>query len=92
MLGRLASKHLDKKKLKYEFVICCTFSFPALNNARRQAPAPAAHMSTGPAGGGGSENILYVVLVGAACLGGGIYVSNTSLGFCFDKVIAASDL
>lgn len=52
----------------------------ALNNARRQAPAPAAHMSTGPAGGGGSENILYVVLVGAACLGGGIYTYRTVQG------------
>uniref|UniRef100_A0A3B3ZSB2 Apoptosis-inducing factor 1, mitochondrial n=1 Tax=Periophthalmus magnuspinnatus TaxID=409849 RepID=A0A3B3ZSB2_9GOBI len=48
----------------------------ALNNGRRQAFVPATHMSTGPAGGGGSENTLYVVLVGAACLGGGAYVSN----------------
>lgn len=44
-----------------------------LNNAR----APAAHMSTGPTGGGGRENLLYSVAVGTACVGGGIYVSKT---------------
>ncbi|XP_033834949.1 apoptosis-inducing factor 1, mitochondrial isoform X18 [Periophthalmus magnuspinnatus] len=52
----------------------------ALNNGRRQAFVPATHMSTGPAGGGGSENTLYVVLVGAACLGGGAYAYMTVRG------------
>lgn len=36
-------------------------------------------MSTGPAGGG-KENQLYVLLVGAACLGGGIYAYRTIRG------------
>ncbi|XP_023266535.1 apoptosis-inducing factor 1, mitochondrial-like isoform X2 [Seriola lalandi dorsalis] len=40
---------------------------------------PAAHMSSGSAGGGG-ENKLYVLLVGAACLGGGIYAYRTVKG------------
>ncbi|XP_045895266.1 apoptosis-inducing factor 1, mitochondrial isoform X6 [Micropterus dolomieu] len=40
---------------------------------------PVAHMSTGPTGGGG-ENHLYVLLVGAACLGGGIYAYQTIKG------------
>uniref|UniRef100_A0A3B3ZRT8 Apoptosis-inducing factor 1, mitochondrial n=1 Tax=Periophthalmus magnuspinnatus TaxID=409849 RepID=A0A3B3ZRT8_9GOBI len=57
----------------------------ALNNGRRQAFVPATHMSTGPAGGGGSENTLYVVLVGAACLGGGAYVSNLFITSSFKK-------
>ncbi|KAG7223316.1 hypothetical protein INR49_015672 [Caranx melampygus] len=37
---------------------------------------PAAQMSTGSAGGGG-ENKMYFLLVGAACLGGGIYAYRT---------------
>lgn len=32
-------------------------------------------MSTGPSGGGGSDNVKYYVLVGATCLGGAVYVS-----------------
>ncbi|XP_022601738.1 apoptosis-inducing factor 1, mitochondrial isoform X4 [Seriola dumerili] len=40
---------------------------------------PATHMSSGSAGGGG-ENKLYVLLVGAACLGGGIYAYRTVKG------------
>uniref|UniRef100_A0A672ZCA9 Apoptosis-inducing factor 1, mitochondrial n=1 Tax=Sphaeramia orbicularis TaxID=375764 RepID=A0A672ZCA9_9TELE len=47
-----------------------------LNNGRTPAQVPAAHMSTGPAGGG-RENQLYALLVGAACLGGGIYVCTS---------------
>ncbi|KAK7922687.1 hypothetical protein WMY93_009589 [Mugilogobius chulae] len=52
----------------------------ALNNGRRQALVPATHMSTGPVGGGGGENTLYVVLVGAVCLGGGAYAYMTVKG------------
>ncbi|XP_042287644.1 apoptosis-inducing factor 1, mitochondrial isoform X2 [Thunnus maccoyii] len=50
-----------------------------LNNGRIPACVPAAHMSTGPAGGG-RENQLYALLVGAACLGGGIYAYRTVKG------------
>uniref|UniRef100_A0A667YCS1 Apoptosis-inducing factor 1, mitochondrial n=1 Tax=Myripristis murdjan TaxID=586833 RepID=A0A667YCS1_9TELE len=50
-----------------------------LNNVRRPAGSPVAHMSTGPAGGGG-DNRLYVLLVGAACLGGGVYAYQTVKG------------
>lgn len=50
-----------------------------LNNGRIPACVPAAHMSTGPAGGG-RENQLYVLLVGAACIGGGIYAYRTVKG------------
>uniref|UniRef100_A0A672ZDT6 Apoptosis-inducing factor 1, mitochondrial n=1 Tax=Sphaeramia orbicularis TaxID=375764 RepID=A0A672ZDT6_9TELE len=50
-----------------------------LNNGRTPAQVPAAHMSTGPAGGG-RENQLYALLVGAACLGGGIYAYRTVKG------------
>ncbi|XP_040907361.1 apoptosis-inducing factor 1, mitochondrial isoform X6 [Toxotes jaculatrix] len=50
-----------------------------LNNGRLVHP-PAAHMSTGPAGGGGGENQLYIALVGAACLAGGIYAYRTVKG------------
>lgn len=49
---------------------CC---FTVLNNGRAPAHVPAAHMSTGPAGGG-RENQLYIFLVGTACIGGGVYV------------------
>ncbi|XP_018547295.1 apoptosis-inducing factor 1, mitochondrial isoform X1 [Lates calcarifer] len=49
-----------------------------LNNGRI-VRAPAAQMSTGPAGGGG-ENQIYVVLVGAVCLGGAAYAYHTLKG------------
>uniref|UniRef100_A0A8C6WPY5 Apoptosis-inducing factor 1, mitochondrial n=1 Tax=Neogobius melanostomus TaxID=47308 RepID=A0A8C6WPY5_9GOBI len=52
----------------------------ALNTGRSQAPAPAAQMSTGPAGGGGNQNTIYVVLVGAVCLGSGAYAYMTVKG------------
>ncbi|KAM3836085.1 apoptosis-inducing factor 1, mitochondrial-like, partial [Diretmus argenteus] len=42
-----------------------------LNNGRRPAPVPVAHMSTGPAGGVSGETKLYVLLFGAACVAGG---------------------
>lgn len=54
------------------------FSSPGLNNGRLPACVPAAHMSTAPAGGG-RENQLYVLLVGATCVGGAIYVRTLSL-------------
>lgn len=50
-----------------------------LNNASA-VRVPAAHMSTGAAGGGGGENKVYFLLVGAACLGGGIYTYRTVTG------------
>ncbi|XP_039633838.1 apoptosis-inducing factor 1, mitochondrial isoform X4 [Perca fluviatilis] len=50
-----------------------------LNNSRIPACVPVAHMSTGPAGGG-RENQLYVLLVGAACVGGAIYAYRTVKG------------
>ncbi|XP_040007355.1 apoptosis-inducing factor 1, mitochondrial isoform X4 [Xiphias gladius] len=49
-----------------------------LNNGRPMR-VPAAHMSIGPAGGGG-EKQLYILLVGAACLGGGVYAYQTLKG------------
>lgn len=49
--------------------------FSGLTNGRIPALVPAAHMSTGPAGGGGGENRLYFALVGAAFVATGIYVS-----------------
>ncbi|XP_072302561.1 apoptosis-inducing factor 1, mitochondrial isoform X3 [Eucyclogobius newberryi] len=54
----------------------------ALNNGRRHVLVPATRMSTGPAagGGGGNQNTLYVVLVGATCLGGGVYAYMTVRG------------
>lgn len=63
--------------LFFSFFLCVKL-FSGLNNGRIPASVPAAHMSTGPAGGG-RENQLYVLLVGAACIGGGIYVSKLSL-------------
>uniref|UniRef100_A0A8B9HKS6 Apoptosis-inducing factor 1, mitochondrial n=1 Tax=Astyanax mexicanus TaxID=7994 RepID=A0A8B9HKS6_ASTMX len=42
-----------------------------------------AHMSSGPSGGGG-ENTLYFVLVGATCLAGGAYVSILS---CYSSTL-----
>ncbi|XP_049598103.1 apoptosis-inducing factor 1, mitochondrial isoform X5 [Syngnathus scovelli] len=50
-----------------------------LHNARLPAHVPGAHMATGP-GGGGRENQLYVLLVGATCLGGAIYAYRTVKG------------
>lgn len=48
---------------------------PGLTSARLPTRVPSAHMSTGPAGDG-KENLIYVALVGAACIGGGVYVSK----------------
>lgn len=50
-----------------------------LTNGKLPAHVPLAHMSTGPTGGG-RENQLYVLLVGAACVGGGIYAYRTVKG------------
>ncbi|KAM9348983.1 apoptosis-inducing factor 1, mitochondrial isoform 3-T3 [Symphorus nematophorus] len=50
-----------------------------LTNGRIPARVPEAHMSTGPTGGG-RENQLYILLVGAACLGGGVYAYRTVRG------------
>ncbi|KAM3601151.1 uncharacterized protein V6R79_008438 [Siganus canaliculatus] len=50
-----------------------------LTTGRIPSCVPAAHMSTGPAGSG-KENQLYVLLVGAACVGGGIYAYRTVKG------------
>lgn len=55
---------------------CCVFS--GLPNGRIPARVPVAHMSTGPTGGG-RENQLYFLLVGATCVGGAVYVSWLSL-------------
>ncbi|CAG5878196.1 unnamed protein product [Menidia menidia] len=43
-----------------------------LNNGRIPACVPAAHMSSGP-GGGGGDNLKYALLVGATCVGGLAY-------------------
>ncbi|XP_027033825.2 apoptosis-inducing factor 1, mitochondrial isoform X1 [Tachysurus fulvidraco] len=50
-----------------------------LRNDKRPAFAPQTHMSSGPLGGGG-ENYIYYVLVGATCLGGGVYAYRTITG------------
>ncbi|KAM6911762.1 apoptosis-inducing factor 1, mitochondrial isoform 6-T6 [Lycodopsis pacificus] len=50
-----------------------------LNSGRIPTCVPAAHMSTGPAGGG-RENQLYVLLVAATCVGGGVYAYLTVKG------------
>uniref|UniRef100_UPI0037E72EED apoptosis-inducing factor 1, mitochondrial isoform X1 n=1 Tax=Semicossyphus pulcher TaxID=241346 RepID=UPI0037E72EED len=50
-----------------------------LTHGRLPAQVPAAHMSTGPTGGG-KENQLYILLVGAAFLGGGVYAYRTVTG------------
>uniref|UniRef100_A0A1A8DN94 Apoptosis-inducing factor 1, mitochondrial n=1 Tax=Nothobranchius kadleci TaxID=1051664 RepID=A0A1A8DN94_NOTKA len=50
-----------------------------LNNARIPACVPAAHMSTGPLGGGG-DNLKYALLVGAAFVGGITYAVITLKG------------
>ncbi|XP_068456511.1 apoptosis-inducing factor 1, mitochondrial isoform X5 [Clinocottus analis] len=51
------------------------------NNGRISRPtcAPVAHMTTGPAGGG-RENQLYMLLVGATCVGGLVYAYRTVKG------------
>uniref|UniRef100_A0A671W943 Apoptosis-inducing factor 1, mitochondrial n=1 Tax=Sparus aurata TaxID=8175 RepID=A0A671W943_SPAAU len=54
--------------------------FSGLTNGRIPALVPAAHMSTGPAGGGGGENRLYFALVGAAFVATGIYAYRTVKG------------
>ncbi|XP_015246949.1 PREDICTED: apoptosis-inducing factor 1, mitochondrial [Cyprinodon variegatus] len=50
-----------------------------LNNARTPLCVPVAHMSTGPAGGGG-DNLKYALLVGAAFVGGLTYAVVTLKG------------
>lgn len=50
-----------------------------LRNDRRPTFAPQTHMSSGQLGGGG-DNAIYYVLVGAACLGGGVYAYRTITG------------
>lgn len=47
-----------------------------LNHARIPTWEPAVQMSTGPTGGGGRDNLMYFAVVGAACIGTGIYVSK----------------
>ncbi|XP_077360174.1 apoptosis-inducing factor 1, mitochondrial isoform X2 [Festucalex cinctus] len=44
-----------------------------LHNVRVPGHVPAAHMATRPTGGGGGTQ-LYVLVFGAACVGGGVYV------------------
>uniref|UniRef100_A0A673NJ03 Apoptosis-inducing factor 1, mitochondrial n=1 Tax=Sinocyclocheilus rhinocerous TaxID=307959 RepID=A0A673NJ03_9TELE len=50
-----------------------------LRHGRRLEMVQKAQMSSGPAGGGG-ENTLYYVLVGATCLGTGVYAYRTVSG------------
>ncbi|XP_058484059.1 apoptosis-inducing factor 1, mitochondrial isoform X2 [Solea solea] len=50
-----------------------------LNNGR-SVRVQTAHMSTGPAGGGGRQSQIYALLVGAAAVGGGIYAYQTVKG------------
>lgn len=63
------------------------FLILGLNNARIPTCAPAAHMSTGPTGGGGGgrENLLYLAVVGTACIGAGIYVSKLKQSYMHQK-------
>ncbi|XP_047462932.1 apoptosis-inducing factor 1, mitochondrial isoform X6 [Mugil cephalus] len=51
-----------------------------LNSGRTPTCVPAAHMSTGPAGGGGGDNLKYAVLVAAASLGSVVYAYQTVKG------------
>ncbi|XP_016143716.1 apoptosis-inducing factor 1, mitochondrial-like isoform X1 [Sinocyclocheilus grahami] len=51
----------------------------ALRHGRRLEMVQKAQMSSGPAGGGG-ENTLYYVLIGATCLGTGVYAYRTVSG------------
>lgn len=50
-----------------------------LTHGRLPAHVPAAHMSTKPTGGG-RENQVYILLVGATCLAGGAYAYRTVKG------------
>ncbi|XP_073696512.1 apoptosis-inducing factor 1, mitochondrial isoform X2 [Garra rufa] len=50
-----------------------------LRHGRKLEMVQKAQMSSGPAGGGG-QNALYYVLVGATCLGGGVYAYRTVSG------------
>ncbi|XP_072532554.1 apoptosis-inducing factor 1, mitochondrial isoform X2 [Salminus brasiliensis] len=50
-----------------------------LRHERRPQFVQQAHMSAGPTGGGG-ENAIYFVLVGATCLGGAVYAYRTLSG------------
>ncbi|XP_060911554.1 apoptosis-inducing factor 1, mitochondrial isoform X4 [Labrus mixtus] len=50
-----------------------------LTHGRLPAQVPAAHMSTGPTGGG-RENQLYFLLVGVTCVGAGVYAYRTVKG------------
>ncbi|XP_075876449.1 apoptosis-inducing factor 1, mitochondrial isoform X1 [Nelusetta ayraudi] len=50
-----------------------------LTSARLPTRVPSAHMSTGPAGDG-KENLFYMALVGATCIGGGVYAYQTLKG------------
>lgn len=60
------------------------FLILGLNNARIPTCAPA-HMSTGPTGGEGRENLLYFAVVGTACIGAGIYVSKLKQSYMHQK-------
>ncbi|XP_041948189.1 apoptosis-inducing factor 1, mitochondrial isoform X2 [Alosa sapidissima] len=51
-----------------------------LRNERRPGLLQRAQMSAGPSGGGGTDNTLYYVLVGATCLGGAVYAYSTLRG------------
>ncbi|XP_052412130.1 apoptosis-inducing factor 1, mitochondrial isoform X1 [Carassius gibelio] len=51
----------------------------ALRHGRRLEMVQKAQMSSGPAGGGG-ENTMYYVLIGATCLGTGVYAYRTVSG------------
>lgn len=51
-----------------------------LNSGRTPTCVPAARMSTGPAGGGGGDNLKYAVLVAAASLGSVVYAYQTVKG------------
>uniref|UniRef100_A0A8C2FD84 Apoptosis-inducing factor 1, mitochondrial-like n=1 Tax=Cyprinus carpio TaxID=7962 RepID=A0A8C2FD84_CYPCA len=59
--------------------IVIMIDFSVLRHGRRLEMVQKAQMSSGPAGGGG-ENTLYYVLVGATCLGTGVYAYRTVSG------------
>lgn len=63
------------------------FLILGLNNARIPTGTPAAHMSTGPAGGagGGRENLVYFAVIGTTCIGAGIYVSKLKQSYMLKK-------
>ncbi len=54
-------------------VYCFMIDVSALRHGRRLEMVQKAQMSSGQAGGGG-QNTLYYVLIGATCLGTGVYV------------------